>query len=150
MNKVILGGRFTKDPEGRTSASGLEISRFSLAVQSDFFDKTKNEREVEFVNCVAFGNNASAINRYSKKGDFITATGRIKNGSYDGKDGIKRYTTDVVIDNFEFVGSKNRQAGESNFEVPFEEVKEEIKEEGMDPYSDLGEEITLTDEDLPF
>lgn len=149
MNRVILGGRFTRDPESRMSAAGLEISRFSLAVQSHVFDKVKNEREVEFINCVAFGNQAAAINKYSKKGDYITATGRIKNGSYEDKEGIKRYTTDVIIDNFEFVGSRRQDAGDSNFEIPFKE-EETVTPEEKDPYSDLGEEITLSDQDLPF
>ncbi|MEG0977492.1 MAG: single-stranded DNA-binding protein, partial [Bacilli bacterium] len=95
MNKVILVGRLTKDPEQRLTQNSLEISRFSVACQGEFVSKT-GEREVEFVNCVAFNKTATTINKYCKKGSLLSINGRIKNGSYEAKDGTKRYTTEVV------------------------------------------------------
>ena len=111
MNKVMLIGRFTRDPESRMTQSNMEVSRFSLACSSDFVNRN-GEKETEFINCVAFNRTASTINRYCKKGQLISVTGRIRNSSYDAQDGTKRYTTDVVVDNFEFLGS--RQGGQTN------------------------------------
>ena len=105
MNKVILIGRFTRDPESRMSQSNMEIARFSLACQGEFVSRN-GEREVEFINCVAFNRLATTINKYCRKGTLISATGRIRNSSYDAQDGSKRYTTDIVIDQMEFLSSR--------------------------------------------
>ena len=145
MNKVILSGRFTREPEQRMMSNQTEFSRFSLACQSSFVNKN-GERETEFVNCVAFGKTAETINRYCKKGAMIVAQGRIKNSSYDAQDGTKRYTTDVVIENFEFVGgaqNKNEQAQVQNTPVSQPVTV-------SDPYSDFANEVTISADDLPF
>ncbi len=105
MNKVILTGRLTREPESRMSQSNMEISRFSLAVQGDFVNRD-GERSVEFINCVAFNKLAGTINRYCHKGSLIGVQGRIRNSSYEAQDGSKRYTTDVVVDQMEFLSSK--------------------------------------------
>ena len=97
MNKVILVGRLTRDPEQRMSQSNTEVSRFSLACQGEYVSRT-GEREVEFINCVAFGRSAQTINKYCQKGQMILVQGRIKNGNYEAQDGTKRYTTDIVVD----------------------------------------------------
>jgi single-strand DNA-binding protein len=145
MNKVILSGRFTREPEQRMMSNQTEFSRFSLACQSSFVNKN-GERETEFINCVAFGKTAETINRYCKKGAMIVAQGRIKNSSYDAQDGTKRYTTDVVIENFEFVGgaqNKNEQAQVQNTPVSQPVTV-------SDPYSDFANEVTISADDLPF
>ena len=153
MNKVILTGRLTRDPEQRMTQSNLEIARFSLAVQGEYVSKS-GERPVEFINCVAFGNPASTINRYCKKGSLIGVQGRIKNGSYDAQDGTKRYTTDIVVEQFEFLGAKNsNQNDDSNggFEqnnTPASNI--ETTDISEDPYKDFGDEITIDSDDLPF
>lgn len=145
MNKVILSGRFTREPEQRMMSNQTEFSRFSLACQSSFVNKN-GERETEFINCVAFGKTAETINRYCKKGAMIVAQGRIKNSSYDAQDGTKRYATDVVIENFEFVGgaqNKNEQAQVQNTPVSQPVTV-------SDPYSDFANEVTISADDLPF
>ena len=150
MNKVILTGRLTRDPEQRMSQNNMEISRFSLAVQGDYVSKS-GERNVEFINCVAFGNQAGTINRFCKKGTLIGVQGRIKNGSYEAQDGTKRYTTDVVIDQFEFLGSKN--SNQANDDADYETSTKnnvETTDISEDPYKDFGDDITLTSDDLPF
>ena len=150
MNKVILTGRFTKDPESRMGANSLEVSRFSLACSSDFVSKS-GERETEFINCVAFGKTAQTINKFCKKGQQVCVTGRIRNSSYDAQDGTKRYTTDVVIDQFEFLGSKGSSEGRN--EMPNEVVDTndiETTDVSEDPYKDFGEEINISSDDLPF
>lgn len=145
MNKVILSGRFTREPEQRMMSNQTEFSRFSLACQSSFVNKD-GERDTEFINCVAFGRTAETINRYCKKGAMIVAQGRIKNSSYDAQDGTKRYVTDVVVDNFEFassVQSKNGQVQTQNTSVS-------QPAPATDPYADFANEVTISADDLPF
>lgn len=102
MNKVILIGRFTRDPELKFAAgTGNAVTKFSLAVTRQF-----KRDEADFINCIAFGKQAETIAQHFTKGSQIALTGNIRTGSYDAQDGSKRYTTDVVIDNFEFVGNK--------------------------------------------
>ncbi len=155
MNKVILMGRFTRDPESRTTSAGLEVARFSLACNGEFVNKN-GEREAEFINCVAFGNTASTLNKFCHKGDLISAVGRIRNGSYDAQDGSKRYTTDVIVENFEFTSSRggnNNHSQASNYDNPSFDVpapKVETTDVSNDPYKDFSEEITLSSDDLPF
>lgn len=156
MNKVILIGRLTRDPESRMSQNNMEIARFSLACSSDFVSRT-GERDTEFINCVAFGRLASTINRYCKKGTQISATGRIRNSSYDAQDGSKRYTTDIVIDQMEFLGSSqsgsrpNNSVDNSISYSPSEDLANNIDSTDIneDPYN-IGDEYNLSDDDLPF
>lgn len=103
MNKVILIGRLTKNPELNFAAgSGTAICRFTLAVTRQF-----KKDEVDFINCVAFGKTGETIAQYLTKGRQAAVVGNIKTGSYDAKDGTKRYTTDIVVDSFEFIGQGN-------------------------------------------
>lgn len=159
MNKVILVGRLTRDPESRMSQGNMEIARFSLACQSDFVNRN-GERDVEFINCVAFNRLAGTINRYCHKGTMILVQGRIRNGSYDHQDGTKRYTTDVVVDQMEFMGGRgNSDTNEnpapndySNAYSPnsVSQPSVETADIGEDPYKDFGEELDLSSDDLPF
>ena len=157
MNKVILTGRFTRDPESRMTQNNMEISRFSLACQSDFVSRD-GERETEFINCVAFNRSAQTINKYCHKGQLVLVQGRIRNSSYDAQDGSKRYTTDVIVDNFEFLGSRT-DAGNTNFASSNntsayspEPIANNIETTDIseDPYKDFGDEFTLSSDDLPF
>jgi len=113
MNKVILCGRLTRDPESRMTQASLEVSRFSLACSSDFVSKD-GQRETEFINCVAFGRQGEFAEKYLHKGTKIALTGRIQTGSYTNKDGVRVYTTDVVVEEQEFAESKNAQGGSDN------------------------------------
>ena len=151
MNKVILTGRFTRDPESRMTASNMEVARFSLACQGDFVNKN-GERETEFINCVAFNKLASTINKFCKKGSLVGVTGRIRNSSYDANDGSKRYTTDIVVEQLEFLGSKSSAAADAPVMGDVAEAHNDIETTDIseDPYKDFGEEFTLTNEDLPF
>ena len=107
MNKVILIGRLTKDPELNFAAgTGTAVARFTLAVTRPF-----KKDETDFINCIAFNKRAEAIAQYLTKGRQLAVTGSIRTGSYDAKDGTKRYTTDIVVDSFEFIGNSN---GNSN------------------------------------
>ena len=159
MNKVILTGRFTRDPEARMGSNSMEVSRFSLACQNDFVARD-GERSTEFINCVAFGRTAQTINKYCAKGRLISVTGRIRNSSYDAQDGTKRYTTDVIVENFEFLGgtggaTNNNDGGyPMNHQNDFDQTSTinniETTDVTEDPYKDFGEEINISSDDLPF
>lgn len=110
MNKVILIGRLTKDPELNFAAgSGTAVCRFGLAVTRPF-----KKDETDFINCVAFGKTGETIAQYLTKGRQLAIVGNIRTGSYDAKDGTKRYTTDVVVESFEFIGQGKQEQKEDN------------------------------------
>lgn len=142
MNKVILMGRLTRDPEVRYGgANNSAVARFSLAVDRRF-KREGDEQTADFINCVAFGKTAEFLEKYARKGTKFVVEGRIQTGSYTNKDNQKVYTTDVVCENVEFAESKsgsNSQGGDNgNFE----------------PSSDMGDGFMNIpdgiDEELPF
>ena len=103
INKVVLLGRLTKDPELRYAAgSGTAVCRFTVAI-----NRQLKKDETDFINCVAFGKTGETIAQYITKGKQIAVTGSIRTGSYESNSGEKRYTTDVVLDGFEFIGNSN-------------------------------------------
>lgn len=107
MNKVVLMGRLTKDPDARYASGegGTAVARYTLAVDRRF--KRDGEATADFIPCVAFGKSAEIAGQYFRKGTKLTISGRIQTGSYTGKDGQKVYTTDVVVEEQEFAESKN-------------------------------------------
>ena len=105
MNSVSLVGRLTRDPEIKTTNSGSSYARFSIAV-----DRRWKDAGTDFINIVAFGKTSEFIERYFRKGQRIGINGRIQTGSYEGKDGKKVYTFDVIAENVEFVESKSASA----------------------------------------
>ena len=110
MNKVVLIGRLTKDPDLRFAAgSGMGICRFTVAVKRQL-----KKDETDFINCVAVGKTAETISQYLTKGRQIAVTGSIRTGSYDAQDGTKRYTTDVAVESFEFIGSNGQGNTQGN------------------------------------
>lgn len=107
MNKVILMGRLTKDPDVRYSQGEktTAVARYALAVDRKF--KRDGEASADFINCIAFGKNGEFAEKYLRRGTKIVVVGRIQTGSYTNKDGQKVYTTDVVVEEYEFAESKN-------------------------------------------
>ncbi len=107
MNKVILMGRLTRDPEVRYSQgeNNMAIARYTLAVDRRF--QKNSDQSADFISCVAFGRSAEFAEKYLKQGTKICITGRIQTGSYTNKDGVKVYTTDIVVEDQEFAESKN-------------------------------------------
>ena len=114
MNKVILMGRLTRDPEVRYSAgeNALAIARYTLAVDRRF--RRDGEASADFIQCVSFGRTAEFAEKYFRQGLKIAVTGRIQTGSYTNRDGQRVYTTDVVAENVEFAESKNASGGGDN------------------------------------
>ena len=115
MNKVQLVGRLTRDPEIRYSQgeNATATARFSVAVNRRFKNAEGNY-DADFINCVAFGKSAEFVEKYFKKGMAIGLTGRIQTGSYTNKDGQKVYTTDVVVEETEFVESKGASSADNS------------------------------------
>lgn len=118
MNKVIIMGRLTRDPEIRYSQgeTSLTIARFTLAVDRKV--KKEGESSADFISCVAFGKQAEFIEKYLKQGTKVLAEGRIQTGSYTNKDGQKVYTTDVVVEACEFAESKGSNDGNAPRPTP--------------------------------
>ena len=156
MNKVILIGRLTRDPELRTISSGISTTSFSLAVNRNFTNQN-GEREADFINCVAWRKQAENIAKYCVKGTQVAVEGRIQTRSNDAQDGTKRYVTEVVADNVTFLSPKGSVSPSNNFPTNEsvsspEEVTSDIATTDIseDPFKDFGEEVILTEDDLPF
>ena len=117
MNKVILMGRLTRDPEVRYSSGDnqMAIARYSLAVDRRGRREGNDGQTADFINCVAFGRAGEFAEKYFHKGIKVLVTGRIQTGSYTKKDGQKVYTTDVVVEECEFAESKNAAGDNSGF-----------------------------------
>lgn len=159
MNKIMLTGRLTKDPELRTTGSGLSVASFSIAINRTFKNKEGNY-DTDFFNVSVFGKQAANVSKYCFKGSLVGIEGRLQSRSYDAQDGTKRYAVDVVADRVEFLGSKKENSGsnyvaDSNFidqipDAPMDTYQNEIEVPEGDPYKDFGNEIAITDDDLPF
>ncbi|MBR6256470.1 MAG: single-stranded DNA-binding protein [Lachnospiraceae bacterium] len=124
MNKVILMGRLTKDPDVRysqNSDSPMAVARYTLAVDRRFNrgNGSNGDQTADFINCVAFGKSGEFAEKYLHKGTKIAVTGRIQTGSYTNKDGQKVYTTDVVVEDQEFAESKNANGGGNGGSVSY-------------------------------
>lgn len=111
MNKVILMGRLTRDPEVRHNGD-MAVARYTLAVDRRF-KREGDEQTADFINCVAFGKAGEFAEKYLRKGTKIAVVGRIQTGSYTNKDGVKVFTTDVIVEEQEFAESKNSSSGTS-------------------------------------
>ena len=148
MNKVILMGRLTRDPEVRYGgANNSAVARFSLAVDRRF-KREGDEQTADFINCVAFGKTAEFLEKYARKGTKFVVEGRIQTGSYTNKEGQKVYTTDVVCENVEFAESKNSQSNGGAVNGGFDGGS------NFTPSSDAGDGFMNIpdgiDEELPF
>lgn len=146
MNKVILMGRLTRDPEVRYSQgdNATAIARFTLAVDRRI--KRDNEASVDYINCVSFGRSAEFAEKYFHKGTKIVICGRIQTGSYTNKDGQKVYTTDIVIEEQDFAESKATSQQNNSGSVQ----NNLNRRQSQRPQPDPDEFMSVDDDDLPF
>lgn len=107
MNKAILMGRLTKDPDVKDTKSGTRMARYTLAVDRRF--KREGDPDADFINCIVFNKGAEFAQNWLKKGTKIAVTGHIQTGSYENREGQKVYTTDVIVETHEFVEPKNKE-----------------------------------------
>ena len=145
MNKVILMGRLTRDPEVRYSAgeNALAIARYTLAVDRRF--RRDGEASADFIQCVSFGRTAEFAEKYFRQGLKIAVTGRIQTGSYTNRDGQKVYTTEVVVEDQEFAESKNAAASnDGGYSAPVSRPEPSAPGDG---FMNIPDGI---DEELPF
>ena len=138
MNKVILVGNLSKDPELTTTNGGISVCRFTIAVQRRF-QNSEGERDADFLNVVVWRAQAENCHKFLKKGSKCGVVGRIQTSSYEGQDGNKRYVTEIVADEVEFLSSKS-----SNGEAP---VTTEPKTQ---PSKKVAELEPIDDDTLPF
>ena len=118
MNKVILMGRLTREPDVRYSQNAdgsMAVARYTLAVDRRRGRNSDNEQSADFISCVAFGRSGEFAEKYLHQGTKVVVSGRIQTGSYTNKDGQKVYTTDVVVDDQEFAESKSSQGMDSSY-----------------------------------
>lgn len=144
MNKVILMGRLTRDPDVRYSQGEppMAVARFTLAVDRRF---RREEQQADFINCVAFARQGEFIEKYAHQGTKLVVEGRIQTGSYTNKDGVKVYTTDVVVENCEFAESK---AAAGSNESSFQASRPEPVSAAGDGFMNIPDGVE--DEGLPF
>ena len=147
MNKVMLVGRLTAKPELRYTGSNTAFLRFTVAINRPFVN-SEGKREADFISVVAWRKQAETIAKFFDKGNLIAIEGRIQVGSYDDKDGNKRYTTDVVTDNVRFLESKaqsearNSSSGATPYD--FKEPSNDISFDN-DPFADFGDSVSIDD-----
>lgn len=120
MNKVILMGRLTTDPETRNTSNGLTVCRFTVAVPRSNVNKQTNRRDTDFISCTAWRQNAEFISKYFHKGSMIAIEGELNTGKYIDKNhpDVTHYTTDVVVTHAEFTGEKTTQPTTSSYNIP--------------------------------
>lgn len=131
MNKVILSGNLCKDVELRYTTNNTSVSQNTIAVRNDY-KNTNGEYESQFINFVVYRNNAEFLNKHTTKGSKVLLEGKLNTRSYDDKDGIKKYITEVVVDRIELLGSKPTET-----QKPVEEPKEE------DPFAAFGNTVEI-------
>ena len=142
MNKVMLVGRLTAKPELRYTSSNTAMVRFSVAVNRPFTN-AEGKREADFINVVAWRKQAETISKFFDKGSLISIEGRLQNGSYDDKDGNKRYTMDVVLENFEFVEGR-RDAAQASTDSPYDYQDSGVSVSD-DPFAEYGDSVSIDD-----
>lgn len=163
MNKVILIGRLTRDPELRTTQSGLATTTFTVAISRNYTNNNGTQ-ETDFINCVCWRKLAENVAKYCSKGSQVAVEGRLQTRNYDLQDGTKRYVTEVLAENVSFLGSRSNSQN-NNFQSSnssdqnnynnynnFNGVSQDIVTTDLteDPYANMGEEVALSDDDLPF
>ena len=143
MNKVILMGRLTRDPEVRYSqgSEAFAVARFSLAVNKRF--KRQGEPDADFINCVAFGRNGEFVEKYFRKGQMVSVVGRLQTRTWEDQNGQKRYGMDVVVEEQYFAESKSAsEANRASYDAP---KTQPAKDDGFYPIDE-----SIEDDDLPF
>ena len=154
MNKAILIGRLTRDPELRTTPTGRNVCQFSIAVNRNFTN-ANGEREADFINCVVWDKQAENLAKYQRKGNQIAVEGRIQTRNYDDKDGKRVYVTEILATNISFLDAKGTSNGAGSFnnipESPMEQpsTTSTVSVE-KDPFEAFGDSIEISDNDLPF
>ncbi len=156
INRVVLVGRLTRDPELKFTSTNIAVVTFTLAVNRNFTSQD-GKSEADFIQCVAWRKTAENVGKYVRKGSLVGVDGRIQTRNYEAQDGTRRYITEVVAESVRFLDSKSdsqrsesksysNESSQQNKFNPFDSVKEDKNE---DPFSSASS-IEIGDDDLPF
>ncbi|WP_440894948.1 single-stranded DNA-binding protein [Amphibacillus sp. Q70] len=143
LNRVVIVGRLTKDPDLRYTANGKAVANFTIAVNRPFSNQQGN-READFINCVIWNKSAENLANYMSKGSLIGIDGNLQSRNYDGKDGKRVYVTEVVAGSVQFLESKNKTASNEN------KSQSNTPNNNIEPTQDDMSPIDISDDDLPF
>ena len=174
MNKAILIGRLTRDPEVRYTSSNRAVCQFTVAIDRPFTNQASGQREADFINVVAWDKTGENVGKYMTKGRLVAVEGRIQTRNYENNEGRRVYVTEVVASNVQFLESRNAASNNNSFnsmpEPPVEKTpydfgndnesnsstssNEKPNNETMnaeeDPFAAFGEQVEISDNDLPF
>lgn len=160
LNRVVLVGRLTKDPEFRTTQSGVEVTTFTLAINRNFTN-AQGEREADFINVVTFNKQAVNVNNYLSKGSLAGVDGRLQSRSYENQEGRRVFVTEVVADNVQFLepknGNNNQQSNynQNNYQQQNKVQRGQNTQQNNvpasdNPFANANGPIDVSDDDLPF
>jgi len=159
LNRVVLVGRLTKDPELRYTPNGVAVANFTLAVNRPFTNQ-QGDREADFINIVIWRRQAENVANYLKKGSLAGVDGRMQTRSYENNQGQRVYVTEVMAESVQFLESRNASQnrdefpdntfGQQGFQNPNEQSKQKKDFRNDDPFSNDGQTIDISDDDLPF
>ena len=169
MNKAILIGRLTRDPELRYTSSNRAVCQFTVAIDRPFTNQASGQREADFINVVAWDRTGENVGKYMTKGRLIAVEGRIQTRNYDNNEGRKVYVTEVIASNVQFLESRNAATTNNNGfdsmpeppqeKTPYDFGGEETTttenqsmnvNDDQDPFASFGEQVEISDNDLPF
>lgn len=173
MNKAILIGRLTRDPELRYTSSNRAVCQFTVAIDRPYTNQASGQREADFINVVAWDKTGENVGKYMTKGRLIAVEGRIQTRNYENNEGRKVYVTEVLASNVQFLESRNAATSNNGFnnmpEPPVEKTPYDFAgeptndsststssipsmnvEDEKDPFAAFGEQVEISDNDLPF
>lgn len=152
LNRVILMGRLVSDPELKTTANGISVTSFRIAVERSYV-KAGEERKADFFDIVCWRNTAEFVCRYFGKGSLIAVEGQLQSRTYQAKDGTNRYVVEVVADNVSFTGERRDNSGQSSYNQTYNQAYSEPAQQPAPSYQsgsvDSFQEMPV-DDDLPF
>ncbi|MBO1209182.1 single-stranded DNA-binding protein [Mammaliicoccus sciuri] len=169
INRVVLVGRLTKEPEYRVTPSGVQVATFTLAINRTFTNQ-KGERQADFINCVVFRTPAENVNKYLNKGNLAGVEGRLQSRSYENNEGKRVYVTEVVCDSVQFLEPKSNNQQQNNYQPPQYNQQQGYQQQNYqqsnnyqqpqnnqyqspqqhNPFTNANGSIDIQSEDLPF
>lgn len=157
MNKCILVGRITKDPEVKRTSSDLPYCQFTLAVNRKYQNKQTSERQADFINCIAWRQSAELLGRFIHKGNQIGVEGSIQTRSYDDQQGVRHFVTEVAVESIYFLepkgGNQSPQSSDFGMSQPSFGPQPSYNQQSNkqeDPFSDIQSQYDISNDDLPF
>lgn len=155
INRTILVGRLTRDPELRTTQSGVNVASFTLAVNRTFTN-AQGEREADFINVIVFKKQAENVNKYLSKGSLAGVDGRLQTRNYENKEGQRVYVTEVIADSIQFLEPKNTNDSQQDaYQQQVQQTRGQSQYQNNklvkdNPFANANGPIELNDDDLPF